>query len=91
MASSRYLFNNDFPGPIRKIIPADEDILHTLKMGERVDNLAQIYYNDATKAWIIMCANPDWDNEFEIPIGTKVRIPYPLQRVYDNWRVSDEN
>lgn len=87
---SRYLYSSDFPGPIRKILPAAEDIIHTLKMGERIDNLAQKYYADPLLAWVIMCANPEWDNEFDIPIGTKVRIPYPLQRVYDAWRIEND-
>jgi hypothetical protein len=87
---SRYLLTADFPQPIKKILSSSSDIMHTLKMGERIDNLAQKYYDDPLKGWVIMCANTEWDNEFEIPIGTQVRIPYPLQRVFDAWRISDE-
>lgn len=85
---SRYLTSTSTPQPIRKIIPSYTDILHPLKMGERIDNLAQKYYNDPTIGWIIMYGNPDFDNELEIPIGTIVRIPYPLQRVFDGWALS---
>ncbi|MEO6303751.1 MAG: hypothetical protein ABIP51_11335 [Bacteroidia bacterium] len=87
---SRYLYNSDFPQPIKKIIASSSDIIHKLKMGERIDNIAQKYYNDPLKGWIIMCANPEFDNEFDIPIGTDIRIPYPLQRVWDSWRTVNE-
>lgn len=88
--ASRYSISSAIPQPIRKIRPAATDILHPLKMGERIDNLAQKYYQDPTAGWIIMCANPNFDNELEIPIGTQVRIPFPLQRVFDDWMSSDE-
>ena len=89
--SNRYLITgSDVPQPIRKILPASADIMHTLIMGERLDNVANKYYGDSTLAWVIMCANPDWDNEFQIPIGTSIRIPYPLSRVYQSWRISPE-
>lgn len=88
--STRYIINTSIPQPIRKILPSVTDILHTLKMGERLDNIAQKYYKDPTLSWIIMCANTSWDQEFEIPIGTEIRIPFPLQRVFDSWMVSNE-
>ena len=66
---SRYIFSTTIPQPVRRIIPSPTDILHVLKMGERIDNLASKYYNDPTLSWVIMYANPDWDNNV----------------VYDNW------
>jgi len=87
---SRYIFSTTIPQPVRRIIPSPTDILHVLKMGERIDNLASKYYNDPTLSWVIMYANPDWDNELEIPIGTKVRVPFPLQRVYSDWKTNLE-
>lgn len=87
---SRYLYTVDFPQPIMKIIPNSSDIIHKLKMGERIDNLAQKYYGDPLQGWVIMCANTEWDNEFEIPIGSSVRIPYPLDRVFSAWRISND-
>ena len=62
---NRYDSNSNIPQPIRKVIPSGTDILHHFKMGERIDNLAEKYYNDATEGWIIMCANPEYDNEFD--------------------------
>ena len=82
---SRYSNGTGFPQPIRKIIPASTDILHPLVMGERLDNLAQKYYKDPTISWIIMCANPQWNNELAIPFGAILRIPFPLSRVLIAW------
>jgi len=59
-------------------------------MGERIDQIANKYYNDPTLSWVIMCANPQYDNEFEIKIGDDIRIAYPLQRVFDSWMLSNE-
>lgn len=50
-------------------------ISHTLTADERVDQLAQTYYGDATQWWQIADGNPeilDWDN---VPPGTVLRIP----------------
>lgn len=87
---NRYLLGTQPPQPMRKIQPAITDILHRLKMGERIDNLAQRYYQDPTLAWVIAAANPEFDNEFEIPIGSTVRVPLPLQRVWDSWLLTNE-
>ena len=59
-------------------------------MGERIDNLAGKYYNDSKLGWIIMYANTEYDNEFEVPAGVNVRIPFPLQRVMDSWMIDGE-
>lgn len=90
MSASRYTQSQLIPQPVRKIIPAATDILHPLKMGERIDNIAYKYYKDVTLSWVIMCANPDWDNEFEIPFNTYIRVPFPLQRVFDAWLIDNE-
>ena len=88
--ANRYVNSIAIPQPIRKISQASTDFIHTLKLGERLDNLSQKFYNDPTLSWVIMCANPDWDNEFEIVVGTEIRIPYPLQRVFDNFHMNGD-
>lgn len=90
MAANRYFNSTTIPQPKRKILNAATDINHLLKIGERLDNLAFKYYDDPTLGWVIMCANPDFDNEFDIPFGTNLRIPYPLQRVFDSWLLSSD-
>lgn len=87
---NRYASNSTFPQPIRKVIPSVTDQIHTLKMGERLDNIAYKYYGDPGLSWIIMCANPEFDNELDITIGTQLRIPYPLNRVLDDWMINKE-
>lgn len=72
-----------FIQPVRKINHSLTDIYHTLKLGENIDELANKYYKDPTLGWIIMCANSDYGMEFMIPIGTSLRIPFPLTRVWD--------
>lgn len=88
--ANRYTLTSSIPQPMRKIKPSSTDILHILKMGERLDNLAQKHYKDQTLGWVIAAANPEFDDEFEIPIGYTVRIPFPLQRVFDSWMMSNE-
>lgn len=88
--ANRYVLTSTIPQPVRKIKPSVTDILHPLKMGERLDNLAQKYYKDPTLAWVIAAANPEYDNEFEIGIGFTVRVPFPLSRVFDAWQISNE-
>lgn len=81
--------NNNFLS-FKKIIPSSQDILHTLVMGERIDNIANKYYGDPLLREIIMLANPEYYNEFEIPVGAKIRIPMPLSRVFAAWKIEGE-
>jgi hypothetical protein len=44
----------------------------------RMDILSQRYYGLPTEGWLIMMANPEFGtDEFDIPNGTIIRIPYP--------------
>jgi len=90
MSASRYQNNSLVPQPVKKILPSATDIAHPFKIGERIDNLAQKYYSDVTLGWVIMAGNPEYENEFDIPFGVTLRIPYPLQRVFDMWLLSSE-
>ena len=76
--------------PIRKITPAITDIPHTLKQFETIDQLALKYYNDPTLEWVIMAGNPDYFMSFSIPVGTSLRIPFPLERVFTAWGLNGE-
>lgn len=51
------------------------------KNKERLDYVAGQIYNDETLSRIIMWANPEYFIEFDIPSGTVIRIPYPLNDV----------
>ena len=61
------------------------DALVKFKKFDTIDNLAYEYYKDATLGWVIMCANPDFNFEFEVPEGAIIRIPLPLDRVWRGW------
>ncbi len=78
---SRYNISSHIQ-PSRLVPPAITDDFHEFGIADRIDKLAFKYYKDATLGWIIMCANPKYFNELEIPIGDKIRIPLPLQRVW---------
>jgi len=46
----------------------------------RMDLISYKYYEDANYDWLIMLANDDIPHiEFEIPDGTILTIPYPLE------------
>jgi len=53
----------------------DSDIIHTVVVGERLDLLAYMYYNDSGLWWIISKAN-SLDPSMTTPkVGTELRIP----------------
>lgn len=44
----------------------------------RMDKLAEKYYDNAIYDFLILYANPEYVNEFDIPDNTLIRIPFPL-------------
>jgi len=60
----------------------------------RMDILAFKYYNNPFYDFLIMYANPQYISEFDIPDGTIIRIPFPLDRVvllYENTLTNIKN
>ena len=56
------------------IIPESNNDMHLISTGgDRCDNLAHRFYNDASMWWFIARANNL--NTMNIPAGTKLRIP----------------
>lgn len=53
----------------------------------RLDKIAQRYYGNPFFDWLILYANPSYISEFDIPDGTVIRIPFPL----DDARTAYEN
>lgn len=47
----------------------------------RMDKLSKKYYGSPFYDFLIMMANPQFLNEFEIPDNSLIRIPFPLNRV----------
>lgn len=48
---------------------------YTVKMGDRLDTLANAYYGDPTLWWIIADANPEITYPVALTIGATIRIP----------------
>ena len=58
-------------------IPEETGVFeHTVTQGERLDQIAQRYYNDSKKYWLILDANPDVLHPLELLVaGRKIKIP----------------
>lgn len=52
----------------------------------RMDKLSQNYYGSPYFDWIILWGNPEFISEFDIPDGTTIRIPFPLNRVIGSYQ-----
>jgi hypothetical protein len=48
---------------------------------DRMDKLANKYYNNPFYNFFIIYANPEYISEYDIPDNTIIRIPYPLDVV----------
>jgi hypothetical protein len=47
----------------------------------RLDIISNDYYNNPNMGWLILLANPQFGGmEFDIPNGTVLTVPYPLQQ-----------
>lgn len=62
----------------------------TYEIGKtRFDRLSYKYYGDPRYGWLILQSNPNISSfEFEIPNGTVLRIPMPLETVLNGYEVS---
>lgn len=57
----------------------------------RLDLVSYQYYGNPNYGWLIMQANPSLGSmEFEIPNGSIVRVPYPLEQTIERY-ISDIN
>lgn len=58
----------------------------------RLDNVSYDYYGDSSYEWLILMANQDVAlMEFDIPDGTTIRIPYPLQSTLEEYNRKIDN
>ena len=67
--------------PFIPVDPSDIFILTTST--ERLDLLADRFYGDATKWWIIASANKLGKGTYIIPSNTRLRIPNNIQLIQD--------
>ena len=68
-------FNYRVPVLYPKIEERDDDILHTVVVGERLDLLAFRYYNDSGLWWIISRANGLDPSIISPEVGLELKIP----------------
>lgn len=65
-------------------IPLDpSDVYIVTTSPERIDLLADRFYGDSTKWWIIASANNLGKGTFYIPSNTRIRIPNNIQLIQD--------
>ena len=71
--------------PTVKIPVKSTDFYETYRLGiSRLDLISYDYYGDPGYDWLILLANPSLpDLEYNIPDGTVIRIPYPLDMTLD--------
>jgi hypothetical protein len=79
----KYYKNVEYPS-----IPVSmEDIYIISKMGDRLDLLANDFYNDPHLWWVISKANPGKvkRDSFFIDPGLQIRIPTDIQGIYKSF------
>ena len=67
-----------------KVEPNDNDFYIISEAGDRLDLLANKYYNDKTKWWIIATANNINDATFYVEPGIQLRIPSDVNAVMNS-------
>lgn len=79
--------------PNIKLSEKSTDYYITYRRGyTRLDNVSYDAYGDSSYEWLILMANQDIASiEFEIPDGTQIRIPFPLQTTLDEYNKKIEN
>jgi len=67
--------------PFIKLKTKTTDKTEYYKLGtSRMDLISYKYYQDASYGWLIMLANPGYGGlEFNIPDGSPVTVPFPLE------------
>lgn len=81
------------PVPNIRIPKLQTDYYETYIAGKsRLDLISYEYYKNPNYDWLIMMANPEYGSmEFDIPDGTQLRIPYPLDEVLQIYNVLVDN
>ncbi len=69
-----------------KMAKASQDMYIISIQGDRLDNLAYKYYEDARLWWILARANNLGKGDMEVPIGTQLRIPYNYIAILDEYK-----
>jgi hypothetical protein len=83
-----FKINNEVkPLPFIKIPETGSDIFIEYKSRTRLDIVSQRYYGVPYYGWLILQANPQYGGlEFDIPVGSVIRVPYPLNTVLQRYQ-----
>jgi|TARA_R100000541_G_scaffold27518_1_gene36815 hypothetical protein len=74
-------------------VPTNEgDIWVETEFGDRLDLLANQFYQDVTLYWIIAIANPNVVNMGSLFIteGSQIRIPVNVQQIVDSYNILNQ-
>ena len=67
-----YFSNTDI-----KVDKSPNDLVYTVKAGDRLDSIAYEFYKDCQLKWKILYANPEFETELDIKAGDVIIIPDP--------------
>jgi len=81
----RYYTNVSYP----EVPQSENDIWVETEFGDRLDLLANQFYNDVTLYWIIAIANPNKVNMGSLYFdpGTQLRIPTNVVSIVDSYNI----
>ena len=68
------------------LLPSDKSQSILTQTDDRLDTLANEFYNDSAYWWIIATANNIHDATFALPDGTQLRIPQNYQKIINDFR-----
>lgn len=73
--------------PFINIDKRPTDITQVYKKNTRLDIISSNVYGSPYYGWIILQANPKFGGlEFNIPEGTELRVPFPLESVLQEYQ-----
>lgn len=80
---NRYYTNTIYP----EISPSVDDIYLLTEVGDRLDLLANTYYQDTSLWWVISRANPDKIKRTGLLVepGLQIRIPSNIQGILSDF------
>ncbi len=75
------------PVPFISLDEKATDIIIQIKENTRFDILSQKYYGNGKHGYLILTANPSFGGlEFDIPVGTNIRVPFPFKRTLQEYQ-----
>ena len=75
-----------------EVLPNENDIWVETEFGDRLDLLANQFYQDVTLYWIIAIANPNIVNMGSLFLteGSQIRIPVNVQQIVDSYNLLNQ-